>query len=266
MMPVTARDNRDPERAAPPVDDVDLITIVQTLPPGDTRREAAYEELIDRYRPTVHGCALRYALNHEMAEDLIQAGYVGLMSAINRFDPTVGCGLSAYARPCILGEIKRYFRDKRWPVRVLRSVQEVRGEVLKAESVLAQRLSRAPTDEEIAAYLRLDTAEVREGRHADLAFQTVSLDAPLSADPDAGTLADTVGTEDPNLETITDMDAVWGHVGELPDRERLLLELRFYGNMTQTQIGERLGISQMHVSRLLAHALEYLRGCILDSA
>jgi RNA polymerase sigma-B factor len=266
MMPVSTRENRDSQQAAAPVEDIDLITIVQALPPGDTRREAAYEELIDRYRSTVHGCALRYALNHEMAEDLIQAGYVGLMSAINRFDPSVGCSLPAYARPCILGEIKRYFRDKRWPVRVLRSVQETRAEVLKAESVLTQRLSRAPTDEEIAGYLRLDTTEVREGRHADRAFQTVSLDAPLSADPDAGTLADTVGTEDPSLETLTDMDAVWGHVGELPDREQLLLTLRYYGNMTQTEIGERLGISQMHVSRLLAHALEYLRGCILDSA
>jgi RNA polymerase sigma-B factor len=266
MMPVTTKDNCNSERAAVPVDDVELITIVQALPPGDTRREAAYEELVARYRSTVHGCAQRYALNHEMAEDLIQAGYVGLMSAISRFDPTVGCGLLAYARPCILGEIKRHFRDKRWPVRVLRSVQEVRAGVLKAESVLTQRLSRAPTDDEIAEYLRLETAEVREGRHADRAFQTVSLDAPLSGDPDAGTLADTVGTEDPNLETITDMDAVWGHVSELPDREQLLLELRFYGNMTQTQIGERLGISQMHVSRLLAHALDYLRGRILDSA
>jgi RNA polymerase sigma-B factor len=264
-MPVPTRENHDTERAAPPVDDVELITIVQELPPGDTRREAAFEELIDRYRSTVHGCALRYALNHEMAEDLIQAGYVGLMSAINRFDPSVGNGLPAYARPCILGEIKRYFRDKRWPVRVLRSVQEIRSEVLKTESDLTQRLSRTPTDQEIADHLRLDVAEVREGRHADRVFQTVSLDAPLSGDPDAGTLADTVGTEDPNLETITDMDAVWGHVGELPDREQLLLALRYYGNMTQTQIGERLGISQMHVSRLLAHALDYLRDCALNS-
>jgi RNA polymerase sigma-B factor len=140
-----------------------------------------------------------------MAEDLVQTGYVGLLNAINRFDPAVGCGLLAYARPCILGEIKRYFRDKRWPVRVLRSIQELRSEVLRAESDLTQRLSRSPSDQELADHLRLDPTEVREGRRADRAFQALSLDAPMNADADA-TLADTIGTEDP-LDTIMDMDA-----------------------------------------------------------
>ena len=246
-------------------DDADLIKVVQARPPGDGEGEAASEELVRRYRSLVHSCALRYAPNYEVQEDLVQAGYLGLLSAINNFEPSLGCRLVAYARPCIVGEIKRYFRDKRWPVRVLRSSQELRGLVLQAESQLTQQLSRMPSDGEIADQLRVSTAEVREGRQADRAFQSLSLDAPLSADADAGTLAGLIGAEDPGLDTATDMDAVWGHVGELPEREQKLLVMRYYGNMTQSQIGERLGISQMHVSRLLAHALSHLREQVRDS-
>ena len=245
-------------------DDADLIRLVQARPAGDTERETASEELIRRYRSLVHSCALRYAPNQEVQEDLVQAGYLGLLSAVNNFNPDIGCRLVAYARPCILGEIKRYFRDKRWPVRVLRSAQELRAQVLRAESQLTQQLSRSPTDEELACQLNITIAEVREGRRADRAFQTLSLDAPLSTEADAGTLAEVIGAEDPALTTTTDMDAVWGHVGELPEREQKLLVMRYYGNMTQSEIGERLGISQMHVSRLLAHALGYLRDQVLS--
>jgi len=246
-------------------DDADLIKVVQARPPGDNEREAAFEELVRRYRSLVHSCALRYAPNYEVQEDLVQAGYLGLLSAINNFDPSMGCRLVAYARPCILGEIKRYFRDKRWPVRVLRSSQELRARILHAESQLTQQLSRTPSDSELADQLRLSVAEIWEGRRADRAFQALSLDAPLSTEADAGTLADVLGAEDAELDTTADLDAVWGHVGELPEREQKLLVMRYYGNMTQSQIGERLGISQMHVSRLLAHALGYLREQILDS-
>jgi len=246
-------------------DDADLIKQVQALPPGHHAREAASEELVRRYRSLVHSCALRYAPNHEVQEDLVQAGYLGLLSAINNFDPSVGCRLVAYARPCILGEIKRYFRDKRWPVRVLRSSQELRAQVLRAESQLTQQLSRTPSDAEIADQLRMGVAEVWEGRRADRAFQSLSLDAPLSSEADAGTLADMIGADDTGLETTADMEAVWGHVDELPEREQKLLVMRYYGNMTQSEIGERLGISQMHVSRLLAHALGYLREQILEA-
>jgi RNA polymerase sigma-B factor len=246
-------------------DDADLIRLVQGRPPGDGERETASEELVRRYRPLVHNCALRYAPKQEIQEDLVQAGYLGLLSAINNFDPAVGCRLVAYARPCILGEIKRYFRDKRWPVRVLRSSQELRAQVLRAEAQLTQQLSRTPSDQEIADQLQLGIGEVREGRRADRAFQTLSLDAPLSTEADAGTLAELMGGEDPELDIATDMDAVWGHLGELPEREQKLLVMRYYGNMTQAQIGDRLGISQMHVSRLLAHALGYLREQVLDN-
>ena len=246
-------------------DDGDLIKLVQVRPPGDNEREAAFTELVRRYRSLVHSCALRYAPNHDVQEDLVQVGYLGLLSAINNFDPSVGCRLVAYARPCILGEIKRYFRDKRWPVRVLRSSQELRARVLHAESEMTQQLSRTPSDGELADQLGLTVAEVWEGRLADRAFQALCLDAPLSTEADAGTLADMIGAEDPELDTTTYLDAVWGHVGELPEREQKLLAMRYFGNMTQSQIGERLGISQMHVSRLLAHALRYLREQVLNS-
>lgn len=246
-------------------DDTELIRLVQARPPGDRLREAASEELVLRYRSLVLSIAGRYAPNREVQEDLVQAGYLGLLSAVNHFDPSVGCRLVAYARPCILGEIKRYFRDKRWPVRVVRSSQELRAQVLRAESQLLQQLSRMPSDQELADKLRLTLAEVREGRRADRAFQTLSLDAPLTSEADAATLAEVMGAEDPEIGTSTDMDAVWGHVGELPEREQKLLVMRYYGNMTQSQIGERLGISQMHVSRLLAHALGYLRDQVLDA-
>jgi RNA polymerase sigma-B factor len=246
-------------------EDADLINLVQGRLPGDNEREAAFEELVRRYRSLVHSFAVRYAPNYEVQEDLVQAGYLGLLSAITNFDPSMGCRLVAYARPCILGEIKRYFRDKRWPVRVLRSSQELRARVLRAESELTQQLSRTPSDGELADQLRLTIAEVWEGRRADRAFQALSLDAPLSTEADACSLADVIGAEDPEVDTSAYLDAVWGHVGELPEREQKLLVMRYYGNMTQSQIGERLGISQMHVSRLLAHALSYLRERVLDS-
>jgi RNA polymerase sigma-B factor len=246
-------------------EDADLIKVVQARSPGDSEREAAFEELVRRYRSVVHSCAVRYAPNHEVLEELVQAGYLGLLSAINNFDPSMGCRLVAYARPCIVGEIKRYFRDKRWPVRVLRSSQELRARVLRAESELTQQLSRTPSDAELADKLRLSVPEVSEGRRADRAFQALSLDAPLSTDADAGTLAEMIGADDPQLDTTADVDAVWGHIGELPEREQKLLVMRYYGNMTQSQIGERLGISQMHVSRLLTHALGYLREQVLEA-
>jgi RNA polymerase sigma-B factor len=244
-------------------DDTELIMLVRARAPGNREREAAFEELVSRYSSLVHGCAVRYAPNHEVQEDLVQAGYVGLLSAINNFDPSFGCGLLAYARPCILGEIKRYFRDKRWPVRMLRSSQELRAQVLRAEAAMTQQLSRTPTDQELAVQLRLTTSEVREGRSADRAFQALSLDAPLNTDDDAGTLGELIGADDPELDAATDMDAVWRHLGELPEREQRMLVMRYYGNMTQSQIGERFGISQMHVSRLLSHALGYLREQVL---
>lgn len=240
--------------------DNDLVQTVQSMPRGCPEREVACETLVARYQGLVRSCVQRYRDSPESPDELMQVGYLGLMKAINNFDTAVGDNLAAYAQPCVSGEIKRYFRDKRWQVRVRRPVQELRLELRKASAELTQQLSRVPRDAELASYLNVSEASVREAHAAAGAFQAMSLDAPLPDARDEGSsLADLLGAEDPELELAVDMEAVWTHWDELPDREQRLLMMRFYGNMTQSQIGEQLGISQMHVSRLLSRALAYLR-------
>jgi RNA polymerase sigma-B factor len=187
----------------------------------------------------------------------MQVGYIGLMKAINNFDPQVGDSLAAYARPCISGEIKRYFRDRRWQVRVYRPVQELRLEIREATAALTQQLARAPQPAELAEYL-----QVSEAQFADRAFQAVSLDAPVTGEDGSASLGDLIGEEDPRLQHAVDIEAVQAHWPELDDQSQLLLTLRFYGNLTQEEIGRRLGVSQMQVSRLLRRALDYLRDCL----
>jgi RNA polymerase sigma-B factor len=239
--------------------DTELVKLVQSLPRGSAERDAAYEQLIGRYDSLVRACAQRYRHSPESSEELMQVGYVGLLKAINNFDPAFGSNLASYAQPCIAGEIKRHFRDKRWHVHVKRSTQELRLELCRARADLTHQLSRVPKDDELAEHLGISHDELRDAQRADLAFQASSLDAPRSTGPDPGNLADILGEDDPQLEHTIDMESVWAHWGDLPVREQRLLMMRFYGNMTQAEIGERLGISQMHVSRLLAGALSYLR-------
>ena len=245
--------------------DPELVKLVQSLPRGSDERNVACEKLVRRYESLVRSCAQRYRHSPESHEELMQVGYVGLLKAINNFDPDLGSGLASYAQPCITGEIKRHFRDKRWHVHVKRSTQELRLELCRVRAELTQQLSRAPRDEELAQRLGISDEDLRDAQRADLAFQASSLDAPRSGGPDLGNLADLLGEDDPQLEHTLDMESVWAHWGDLPEREQRLLMMRFYGNMTQAEIGERLGISQMHVSRLLAGALGYLRKCVLGA-
>ena len=245
--------------------DPDLVKLVQSLPRGSQERNLACEKLVNRYESLVRSCAQRYRHSPEPPEELMQVGYVGLLKAINNFDPELGSNLASYAQPCITGEIKRHFRDKRWGVHVKRSTQELRLELCRARTELTQQLSRAPKDRELAQHLDISDDDLRDAQRADLAFRASSLDAPLSAGPEPGNLADLLGEDDPQLEHTLDIESVWAHWGELPEREQRLLMMRFYGNMTQAEIGERLGISQMHVSRLLTSALGYLRGCVLGA-
>jgi RNA polymerase sigma-B factor len=259
----TAGQDRTASSSLSAHDDIELIGMVQSLPRDSSLREAAGEELVSRYDGLVRHAAMRYRNSPEPLEELLQAGYVGLIKAINYFDATLGPDLKAYALPCISGEIKRHFRDRRWQVHVRRSAKELRADMVKTRAELTQQLCRIPTDQEIGAHLGLGTDDLVDAHRADAAFQAMSLDAPLSADPAAATLGDLLGSDDPDLDTTLNMDAVWAHMGELPEREQHLLTMRFYGNMTQAQIGQELGISQMHVSRLLTHALTYLRDRIL---
>ena len=243
--------------------DQELLAIAGALPPGSARRDAARELLVSRYGHLVRSCARRYSRSPEPAEDLIQVGYVGLLKAIGSFDPARGGDLAAFARPCISGEIKKHFRDKRWPVHVPRPVQELVLEIRADAGQLAQDLRRAPAESDLARHLGVSGDAVREARRAELAFQPGSLDAPLRGEAGTATLADLLGAEDPRLEHTLGMRAVATHWGELPPREQQILIMRYYGDMTQAQIGQQLGISQMHVSRLTARALAHLRTRLL---
>lgn len=247
-------------------EDAELLELIQTLPRQDPTRESACEVLVNRYRPLVRSCVRRFQNSPEPYEDLLQVGYVGLIKAINNYDPAAGTGLAGYALPCVSGEIKRYFRDKRWQVHVKRSLQELRLAARNATADLTQTLGHAPSDADLAARLNITEDELREVRRAEMAFQSSSLDAPLADEEGRASLADMIGTEDPQLEQVLDMEAVWQHWSGLPDREQQLLLMRFYGNMTQAEIGKHLGISQMHVSRLLAEALTYLRERLMEPA
>jgi RNA polymerase sigma-B factor len=240
-------------------DDERLLHTVHVLPRGSALRERACEALVVRYQSLVRSCVQPFRNSPESQEELMQVGYVGLLKAINNFDPAVGHTLAGYAQPCVSGEIKRHFRDKRWHVHVKRSLQELRLELRTAVSELAHELGRMPADAELARHVGVSVADVAEARRVDLAFRASSLDMPVAGDEGSATVGDLLGADDPRLEQLVDMEAVWTHWGDLPERLQQILLMRFYGNMTQAEIGSRLHISQMHVSRLLADALGYLR-------
>jgi RNA polymerase sigma-B factor len=246
-------------------DDQELLRLIHGQPRGSAARAEACEVLVVRYQSLVRSCARRYQGSPESADELMQVGYVGLMKAINRFDPEVGTSLGPYALACVSGEIKRHFRDRRWQVRVKRSAQELVLEMRQATAELAQEIQRTPADAELASYLRVTASEIRAARRADLSFSAWSLDAPLSEEPEAGNLAELLGAEDPQMEHAVDMAALEVHWSELPARQQRILLLRFYGNMTQAEIGQQLGLSQMHVSRLISQSLNYLRDRMLGA-
>lgn len=241
------------------LDDRQLLGIVRSQPRASERRAAACELLVSRHRNMVRSCVQRYKYGPEPAEDLMQVGYVGLLKAINNFDPARGGNLAPYAHACVTGEIKRYFRDKRWHVHVERPVRELMLELRTAAGQLTQQLGHPPAHADLARHLGVSDDDLREARRAELACQPCSLDAPLTSRPGAASLADVLGGEDPQVERLLDLSTVATHWNELPRREQRILLLRFYGAMTQAEIGRQLGISQMHVSRLLTHALGYLR-------
>ena len=237
---------------------------MRLLPRASERRAAACYLLVTRHQRLVRSCVRPYLGGPGPAEDLMQVGYVGLLKAIGNFDPAAGASLATYARPCIGGELKRHFRDKRWQVHVKRPVQELVLQVREATWRLAQELGRTPAESDLASHLGISGDDLRQAQRAEAAFQSYSLDAPLAGQPGPSILADVLGAEDPRLEHMLGMQAVATHWGELPPREQEILLMDFRGGMTQTQIGQQLRISQMHVSRLRAHALGHLRSRLLD--
>ena len=222
------------------------------------RHDSALEMLVNRYQGMVRSLAHQYQLPAQHYEDLIQAGYVGLMKAINNFDPAIRPELKPYARACVDGEIKRYFRDKRWLIRVSRSDQELLLAAKRAQVDLAAEIGGTPTDDDVAGRLKVTTGELRHAYQAHQAFAPGSIDAPVSGDDERG-IGEVIGAEDPQLAISDTMDAVQQHWKDLPATQREVLLMRFYGNMTQAQVADRLHCSQMHVSRLQNRALTFLR-------
>lgn len=235
-----------------------LLAQLAFLDPGTAARERVRERVVELHLPLVRQLARRYRSRSEPMDDILQAGAVGLVKAIDRYEPERGPFLP-FAVPTILGEIKRFFRDTSWSVRVPRRLRDRRLELFRTTDSLTQRLGRAPTVAELAGQLRLTEEEVIEGLDACAAYSTSSLDAPALADDDTVTLADQFGEEDGELDLVEQREGIEPALEELPSREREILLMRFYGNMTQAQIGEQVGISQMHVSRLLSRSLERLR-------
>jgi RNA polymerase sigma-B factor len=221
---------------------------------------AAREQLVQRFLPLAKRLARRYERASEPIEDLIQVASVGLVKAIDRFEPDQGSNFSSYAVPTILGELKRHFRDAGWALHVPRGMQERVLKVNEAVERLSGPIGASPTPQEVANELRISVEDVLEAMEAGAAYDTVSLDAPLrSSDDEGASLGDAVGAIDDRLDLVEHSASLGRALRAMPERERSILFLRFAEGMTQVEIAERVGISQMHVSRLIRRALERLR-------
>ena len=238
-----------------------LLMKLRDLDPGSAEHDKLRCCLVQLNMPLVRSAARRYRSRSEPMEDILQVGTIGLIKAIDRFDPERG-SFVAFAIPTIAGEIKRFFRDTSWWVRVPRRLRDRRLELVRTADELTQWLGRAPTTAELADHLRLDEEQVNEGLDACAAYSTSSLDAAQFGDDETTTLGDLLGAEDSDLDLVEYRQDLEPALSELPAREREIVLLRFYGNMTQAQIGELVGLSQMHVSRLLSRSLEQLRACL----
>ena len=237
--------------------DEDRQLLVRYHREGDA---AAREALVARFLPLARQLARRYQRGGEQLDDLVQVASLGLLKAIDRFDPARETAFSSFAVPTILGEIKRHFRDKGWAVRVPRDLQELSVKVDRVADEMARELGRAPTPAEIAERTGSSLEQVLEAREASGAYRAVSLDRPRPDDEDDGdSYADAVGADDPGYSVAEAAATVDRLMRVLTDREREVLRLRFEEDLTQSEIGTRVGVSQMHVSRLIRQSIARLR-------
>jgi RNA polymerase sigma-B factor len=232
----------------------------ETTDPAE--RERIREQLVNAYHDFVYFLARKFQNRGEPLDDIVQVGYLGLIKAIERFDPDLGYEFTTFATLTVAGEIKRHFRDKGWTVRVPRRLQELRAALSSATAELTQALGRSPTVAELARQLEIGEEEVLEGLESANAYTAVSIEA---SDGEGGlSVADTLGDYDEALEGVEYRESIKPLLASLAPRERRILMLRFFSNQTQSQIAADLGISQMHVSRLLARTLTQLRAQLLD--
>ncbi|GAA1967396.1 hypothetical protein GCM10009798_29660 [Nocardioides panacihumi] len=233
-----------------------VLTDPRTTP---SARAAARDGLVALHQPLVEHCARRFRDRGEPSEDLLQVGAIGLLKAIDRFDEDRGVEFSTYATPTILGEIKRHFRDKGWAIRVPRRLQELRLQITATSAELTQSLGRSPTAAELADRIGCSVEEIVEGLESGNAYATLSLDAGDDSEDGAATMLDSLGADDANLAHIDLRESIKPLLERLGHREKRILLLRYFRNMTQSQIAEEIGVSQMHVSRLLTRTLAELR-------
>lgn len=238
-----------------------LLVRLSALEEGDPRREEVRRRLVELHAPVVRRIARRYSGRGEPEEDLRQVACVGLMQAIRDFDPRRGKEFLAYALPMMTGEVKRHFRDRTWAVRVPRRLKELRSRLIVLEGEFAQRHGRAPTVADVAEELGLGAAEARELVAASAAYSALSLDLPCGAEGEERTLGETLGGSDPGLEAAEDRAALAPLLERLSPRDRSIVLQRFAGDRTQAQIAASVGLSQMHVSRLLSTSLTRMRRC-----
>nr|WP_219632973.1 SigB/SigF/SigG family RNA polymerase sigma factor [Haloechinothrix aidingensis] len=234
------------------------------LDADDPRRADLREQLVTGFLPVAENIARRFSGRGAAKEDLVQVATLGLINAIDRFDPGKGTDFLSYAVPTVMGEVRRHFRDSSWTMRVPRRLKELHQDVSAASSTLAQRLGRAPTPAEIAEYLGVSRDDVYQGLQVGHAYHPASLEESVTGDDEGMRLAETVGEEDAGIEGVEYHESLQPLLRVLPQRERRILALRFFENLTQTQIAERVGLSQMHVSRLLSRSLARLREGITE--
>ncbi len=250
-----------PGGAADDYSDVpDMFMVLGSLPPNSAAYHRSREQIVTRCLHLADNVARHFDRRGEDLEDLVQVARVGLLNAVNRFDPQKGSSFLGFAVPTMMGEVRRHFRDHGWAMHVPRSIKDRHIQIVRATVELTQTLRRAPTAGELAAELGISREEVVESLVAADAYQPQSIEAPVGhGDGESKHLADLLGDNDPALEHVTNREAVRPLLAGLPPRERIVLELRFFKGMTQSQIAEQIGVSQMHVSRILSDTLRYLR-------
>jgi RNA polymerase sigma-B factor len=246
-----------PESPSPSVDT--LLRRCATLDPDDPERQRLRHQAIVAGVPSARSLARRYAGRGEPLADLQQVAFVGLLKAVNSFDPEHTTDFWAYAVPTIRGEIKRHFRDRSWAVEVPRRYKNLQQEVNRCRDDLAQRLRRTPRANDFAEHLGADGREIDQALLAENGYSPMSLNA---APPYGGFLVDRVGAPDPGYEMVELQESIHPALARLSLRERRIITMRYFGNMTQTQIAAAVGVSQMHVSRLIARSLQELRKCL----
>jgi RNA polymerase sigma-B factor len=242
-----------------------LLARMRQLAPEDPERSRLRDQVIEGCLPLARRTALRFANRGEELEDLIQVALLAAIKAVDRFDAERGESFLHYVVPTMVGELKRHFRDRGWMIRVRRQLQELHMEISRTIPTLSQTLRRVPTVADLAEHLKVSTDQVSAGLECARAYRAYSLNAPVRGGADVDVeLGDMVGGVDRALELVPERQALWQAVSGLPAREQKILILRFFGNMTQSEIARNVGVSQMHVSRLLTQSLNKLRMTLVE--